>query len=174
MTGAGPTSHSARTRCAPFAVSSQGLPSILTSLHTQAVQRISGMLTAAPLPGTLEVAKANLHRFGFVGLWERWNETLMLLPHYLGWKNEVCLISPIQFVRAKFSLILHSHCAGRHFPGTANGTTEPRRPGRFRLPGAHTWRRKTHSTWRCTRRRPASSRQRRRSAAGPRAASCRC
>lgn len=53
--------------------------------HNRQVQFIAGLVYEEPTRETLEIAKHHLERFGFVGLTERFDDTVVLLKYYLGW-----------------------------------------------------------------------------------------
>ena len=53
--------------------------------HNRQVQFIAGLVYEEPTQETLSIAKHHIRRFGFVGITERFDDTIVLLKHYLGW-----------------------------------------------------------------------------------------
>lgn len=53
--------------------------------HNRQVQFVAGLVYEEPTEETLAIAKHHLRRFGFVGLTERFDDTIVMLKHYLGW-----------------------------------------------------------------------------------------
>lgn len=55
--------------------------------HNRQVQFVAGLVYEEPTRETLAIAKHHLRHFGFVGLTERFDDTIVMLSHYLGWNK---------------------------------------------------------------------------------------
>lgn len=62
---------------------------VSVNAHNRMTQFISGILNQVPTPEVFELAKHNLRKFAFVGLNERWAESVELMAVMFGWKRSL-------------------------------------------------------------------------------------